>query len=266
VRVVSIGAPVADLVAKPDNPKWRELSIEFCGGTHLGHMGEAKQFVLVSEGGLAAGVRRVFALTGPSAMAAQMAADNLAQQIKDAAKLDGDALAKEIADIAKLMESLEIGAVAKVELDRAMEPLRERAKAARKQAEGAARDVAVAQAREIADAHAKKDASKPLVAMINGADAPALLAAIDCARAKLGETPILFLSADFDAGKVTIAATSPKPAIDKGLKAGDWVKAAAQACGGAGGGRPDTAQAGGKDPSKTREALEAAQAFAAGKA
>jgi alanyl-tRNA synthetase len=102
--------------------------------------------------------------------------------------------------------------------------------------------------------------------MINGADAPALLAAIDCARAKLGETPILFLSPDFDAGKVTIAATSPKPAIDKGLKAGDWVKVAAQACGGAGGGRPDTAQAGGKDPSKTREALEAAEAFAAGKA
>jgi alanyl-tRNA synthetase len=267
VRVVAIGAPVAELVAKPDNPKWRELSIEFCGGTHLGTMGEAKQFVLVSEGGLAAGVRRVFALTGPRAMAAQMAADNLAQQIKAAEKLDGEALAKEIADIAKLMESLEIGAVAKVELDRAMEPLRERAKAARKQAEGAARDVAVAQAREIADRHAKSATpAKPLVAMINGADAPALLAAIDCARAKLGETPILFLSPDFDAGKVTIAATSPKPAIDKGLKAGDWVKAAAQACGGAGGGRPDTAQAGGKDPSKTREALEAAEAFAAGKA
>jgi alanyl-tRNA synthetase len=125
----------------------------------------------------------------------------------------------------------------------------------------------VAQAREIADRHAKSATpAKPLVAMINGADAPALLAAIDCARAKLGETPILFLSPDFDAGKVTIAATSPKPAIDKGLKAGDWVKAAAQACGGAGGGRPDTAQAGGKDPSKTREALEAAEAFAAGKA
>jgi alanyl-tRNA synthetase len=61
---------------------------------------------------------------------------------------------------------------------------------------------------------------------------------------------------------VAIAATSPKPAIDKGLKAGDWVKAAAQACGGAGGGRPDTAQAGGKDTSKAREALEAAKALA----
>jgi len=264
VRVVSIGATVAELVAKPDSPKWKDLSIEFCGGTHLASMGEAKQFVLVSEGGLAAGVRRVFALTGPRAMAAQMAADGLAQRIADAARLDGEALAKEIADIAKMMESLELGAVAKVELDRALEPLREKAKAARKQAEGAARDIAVAQARTLVEQHAA-NAGKPLVAMINGADAPALLAAIDAARAKLTETPILFLSPDFDGGKVAIAATCPKSAIDKGLKAGDWVKAAAQACGGAGGGRPDTAQAGGKDPSKTRDALEAAEAFAKGK-
>jgi len=260
VRVVSIGATVAELVAKPDNPKWKDLSIEFCGGTHLGSMGEAKQFVLVSEGGLAAGVRRVFALTGPRAMAAQMAADGLMQRIKDSTKLDGDALAKEIADITKMTESLELGAVAKVELDRTLEPLREKAKAARKQAEGASRDAAVAQARTLVEQHAA-NGSKPLVAMINGADAPALLAAIDAARAKLTETPILFLSPDFDGGKVAIAATCPKSAIDKGLKAGDWVKAAAQACGGAGGGRPDTAQAGGKDPSKTREALDAASAF-----
>jgi len=264
VRVVSIGATVADLVAKPDNPKWKDLSIEFCGGTHLGSMGEAKQFVLVSEGGLAAGVRRVFALTGPRAMAAQMAADGLMQRIKDSAKLDGDALGREIADITKMTESLELGAVAKIDIDRALEPMREKAKAARKQAEGAARDAAVAQARALVEQHATI-ASKPLVAMINGADAPALLAAIDAARAKLTETPILFLSPDFDGGKVAIAATCPKSAIDKGLKAGDWVKAAAQACGGAGGGRPDTAQAGGKDPSKTREALDAASAFAGSK-
>jgi alanyl-tRNA synthetase len=114
-----------------------------------------------------------------------------------------------------------------------------------------------ANARGSASAHTKEDAPKRLFA-IDQRRRPA--------RAKLGDTPTLFLSPDFDAGKVAIAATSPKKSIDKGLKAGDWVKAAAQACGGAGGGRPDTAQADGKDPSKTREALDAAEAFAAGKA
>ncbi len=264
VRVVSIGATVAELVSKPDNAKWKELSIEFCGGTHVGSMGEAKRFVLVSEGGLAAGVRRVIALTGARAIAAQMAADGFAARMKDAMRLEGDALVSEMTDIAKLMEALEIGAVARAELDRAMDPLREKAKSARKQAEGAARELAVAQVRELVEAHTARGSS-PLVAMINGADAPALLAAIDAARAKLTETPILLISPDFEGGKVAIAATCPKSANEKGLKAGDWVKAAAQACGGAGGGRPDTAQAGGKDPSKTREALDAAIAFASGK-
>jgi alanyl-tRNA synthetase len=266
VRVVSIGATVAELVAKPDSPKWHELSIEFCGGTHLTSMGEAKRFVLVSEGGLAAGVRRVFALTGARALAAQFAAEGLMSRVADAAKLDGEALVSEITDMTKMAESLELGAVARAEFERALEPVREKAKAARKQAEGATRDAAVAQARELVAAHAASaDSAKPLVAMVNGADAPALMAALDAMRAKLPETAVLLLSPDFDAAKVAIAATCPKSAIDRGLKAGDWVKAAAQACGGAGGGRPDTAQAGGKDPSKTRDALDAAQAFAKSK-
>ena len=263
VRVVSIGATVAELVAKPTNPKWSELSIEFCGGTHLANMGEAKHFVLISEGGLAAGIRRVFALTGPRAMAAQMAAQGLTQRINEGMQLNGDELAKELGDILKLMESLELGAVARAELEKTLESLREKAKQARKQSEGAARDAAVKQSRDLVDTHANSAAPhKPLIAMINNADSLALLAAIDAARAKLTDTAVLFLSPDFDAQKVAIAASCPKSAIDKGLKAGEWVKAAAIACEGAGGGKPDSAQAGGKNPSKTREALDAATAWA----
>ena len=96
--------------------------------------------------------------------------------------------------------------------------------------------------------------------MINNADSLALLAAIDAARAKLTDTAVLFLSPDFDAQKIAIAASCPKSAIDKSLKAGEWVKAAAIAC--EGGGKPDSAQAGWKNPSKTREALDAATAWA----
>jgi alanyl-tRNA synthetase len=72
----------------------------------------------------------------------------------------------------------------------------------------------------------------------------------------------MLLSADEAGGKVSIAADVPKALQDKGLKAGDWARAAAEACGGKGGGRPDFAQAGGKDPSKLPVALRAAKAFA----
>ena len=73
---------------------------------------------------------------------------------------------------------------------------------------------------------------------------------------------MIFASAYVKASKVSLACICPKSAIDRGLKAGDWAKAAAQVCGGNGGGKPDAAQAGEKDPTKLHAALNAAKAFA----
>ncbi|RLS48194.1 MAG: alanine--tRNA ligase, partial [Planctomycetota bacterium] len=101
-----------------------------------------------------------------------------------------------------------------------------------------------------------------IVASISGADPAALLSALSAVRAKRPESAILLMSADEAEGKVAIAADVPKAIQDKGLKAGDWVRAAAEACGGKGGGRPDFAQAGGKEPARLPEALRAAKAFA----
>ena len=67
VRVVSIGSPVSDLLADPSNGRWANLSIEFCGGTHLASTGQAEAFCIVSEEGIAKGVRRITALTVASA-------------------------------------------------------------------------------------------------------------------------------------------------------------------------------------------------------
>lgn len=69
VRVVSIGVPVEELIADPENLKWHDYSIEFCGGTHLKHTGEIQHLVITEEGGIAKGIRRVVALTGREALA-----------------------------------------------------------------------------------------------------------------------------------------------------------------------------------------------------
>ena len=71
VRVVSIGAPVKELIAKPDNPEWRRYSIEFCGGTHVRSTGEIEKFVITAEEAVAKGVRRVVGITGEAARKAQ---------------------------------------------------------------------------------------------------------------------------------------------------------------------------------------------------
>jgi alanyl-tRNA synthetase len=102
-----------------------------------------------------------------------------------------------------------------------------------------------------------------LVASLDDVDAQALRSAMDVIRKKRPDTPILL--AGVKGGKVAVNAFVPKPCIEKGLKAGDWVKAVAQVVGGGGGGKPDQAQAGGKDPSKLNEALDTARAFASEK-
>jgi alanyl-tRNA synthetase len=159
----------------------------------------------------------------------------------------------------KLEGSLGLGATDRAALAPMIEALRERVKESRKANEKVEREQAVAQVRELIARHP----GGPMVARLASGDGQALLAALDCAKASLADCPVMLLGVDHDAGKVAIVAACPKAWIDKGLKAGEWVKVAAVACGGGGGGKPDVAQAGGKDPSKIDAALVAASAHAA---
>lgn len=258
VRVVSIGVPVDRLLAEPDRAEWAGYSIEFCGGTHLRSSDEAQHFVILSEGASSAGVRRIFALTGMAAQAAAVTAASIERRIAAARRLANESLAAEVQEIAGEIAALPVSAVFRHRIEPAIAELRERAKEWRKAQEGANRDLVVGQARTIAEG------AKGLVIVeaLMGADPAALLSALSAVRAKHPESAILIMSADEENGKVAIAADVPKVLQERGLKAGDWVRAAAQACGGAGGGRPDFAQAGGKDPAKLPDALRAAKAYA----
>jgi alanyl-tRNA synthetase len=258
VRVVSIGVPVESLIGTPSNPEWSQYSIEFCGGTHLRSSDEAQHLVITGEGASSAGVRRIFALTGTAAQAAEATALDLEQRAAAARKLKGQDLVDEVHAISAGLTELPISAVFRHRVEPALVELRDMVKDWRKAQEGANRDMVVGQARTIADqAH-----GPVIVESLMGADPAALLSALSAVRSKRPESAILIMSADEVNGKVAIAADVPKNFQERGLKAGEWVRAAAQACGGAGGGRPDFAQAGGKDPSRLPEALRAAKAYA----
>jgi len=258
VRVVSIGATVSDLLADPSNARWRECSVEFCGGTHTRSSEEVQHFAILSEGASSAGIRRIFAVTGTAAHAAAATAANLEQRLAAARKLEGEALTEEATAIASALTELPVSVVFRHRVEPAVVELREKAKEWRKAQEGANREVVVAQAREIAE----RASGLFIVESVTGADPAALLSALSAVRAKRADSAILLMSADMEGGKVSIAADVPKALQDKGLKAGDWARAAAEACGGKGGGRPDFAQAGGREPAKLPDALRAAKAFA----
>ncbi|MEE2681536.1 MAG: alanine--tRNA ligase [Planctomycetota bacterium] len=260
VRVVSIGAPVEDLIADPDRAEWMQRSVEFCGGTHLENTGGAGDFVLLSEQGLAAGIRRIIALTGDAAEEARQAARAFLGRAGDVAKLDDDELPEAFDELHRTIESTTLGAVDRHRLQEVLEKLRDRARNARKKARSASTGEVVEQARTIAE----ESMGLAVVARIDEADRDALFAAMDTIRGNRADAAVLLVSADSESGKVTIVARVPEPLIEQGLRAGDWVKAAAQACGGSGGGRPDSAQAGGKDITRAEEAVAAAKAHATG--
>ena len=258
VRVVSIGPDVESLLAAPESPEWLEHSVEFCGGTHLESTSAAGGFVLLSEQGLAAGIRRIVGLTGAAAAKASENARTMEARLKTAGALDDADLPEAFDELNRDFETTTLGATDRLSIEETLRSLRKRAKDARKQARSQSNDALLEQALALA-----ADAEGPLVlARIDGADKDGLLAAMDAIHRKNEEGAVLLVSADESTGKVLIVARVSKTLISEGLKAGDWVKVAAQACGGGGGGRPDSAQAGGKDPARAGDALEAAREHA----
>ena len=130
-------------------------------------------------------------------------------------------------------------------------------KGLQKEAASSRRDVVLEQARTIAELD-----DDIIVATIEGADKESMMTALDAIRSKRPNGAAILFTTDYEDGKVIIVAGVSKTMIGRGLKAGDWVREAAKICGGGGGGRPDTAQAGGRDPEKVSAAMETAMSFA----
>ena len=256
VRIVSIGVPVEDLLADPLSGQGADYSVEFCGGTHLSKTGNAQGFVIVSEEAIGRGVRRVTALTSGTAHEASAQGELLLHRLEGLRKAIPANLADEVQGVAKTLETVTIPLLARQQLRQGITDLQSHMKVQEKQrsreAEG---DVTVA-ARALADS----SEGNLIVARIDGADGKTLRSAMDVIRKKCPEAAMLLAASNDE--KVSFLAAVPPLLVERGLKAGDWVRIVAQVAGGGGGGRPDMAQAGGKDPAKTEEALEKGREYA----
>ena len=204
------------------------FSTELCGGTHVSRTGDIGLFKIISEGGIAAGVRRIEAITGLNAL-------KWAQ--------DQERLVKDI--IAETKAQTEKDVLAKIQAGAA------HAKALEKELAKAKAELAVHAGAKLLD-DAKDLGSAKLVAAQIEADAAALREIVTDLTGK-SEQAIVLLAAVND-GKVSLCAGVSKPLTGK-VKAGDLVKFAAEQVGGKGGGRPDLAQAGGTDADKLPEML-----------
>jgi alanyl-tRNA synthetase len=256
VRVVSIGATVKDLLEDPSNTKWDDYSIEFCGGTHVQKCGEAKHFVIVQEQALASGVRRILAVTGEPARAASENGTSIMQRIEQLHEFDGSDLATEHESLCQLVDEQDISQPTRQTAKQLLKTLHTKIKSFQKEAASTLRDSVLEQARHLADLD-----DEVVVASIDNGDNDSMLSALDAVRSKRPNGAVMLFTTNTENGKVIIVAGVGGSLISRGLKAGDWVKEAATACGGGGGGRPDTAQAGGKEPEKIPDAMDAAREY-----
>jgi alanyl-tRNA synthetase len=213
-------------------------SIELCGGTHAKRTGDIGLFKIVAESGVAAGVRRVEAVTGEGALALVQQQQDQLQQVADAVKAQPQEAATRIAQILDNVKSLEKELAAL------------KSKLASSQG-----DELLAQAQDIKGV-------KVLAAKLDGADVATLRETMDKLKDKLHSAAIVLASVGD--GKVSLIAGVTADATAK-VKAGELVNFVAQQVGGKGGGRPDMAQAGGTQPENLDTALAGVVAWVSGK-
>jgi alanyl-tRNA synthetase len=216
VRVVSFG----------------DCSTELCGGTHARSTGDLGLLKIVSESGIAAGIRRIEALTGLGALRHIREQERLAQEAASLLKVP---LSELPSRVGRLVEE-------RKQVQKDLDDLRAR------KTSGETNDL-FASARELAGI----PGAKALAGRVEDVDGKAMRAMVDDYRNRLGSGVVCLAAASGDKALLAIGVTKD---LTSQLKAGDLIRDVAGVVGGGGGGRPDFAQAGGKDPGRIDEALE----------
>lgn len=206
-----------------------DFSIELCGGSHVPNTAVIGQFRIVSEGGIGSGVRRIEAVTGAAALA--MAQHDHAELLALATTLKTKPESLQ-ARVAQLQEEL---------------------KTAEHELAAAKKELAAGSMQDVLASKFDVNGLSGVVATIAASDMEELRGIADMVRDHIGSGVVLLGMASDD--KVNFVCMATKDAVKAGLHAGNIVKAAAQAAGGNGGGRPDMAQAGGKKPEALNDAL-----------
>jgi alanyl-tRNA synthetase len=233
--VAMFGEKYADVVRVVDVPG---VSMELCGGTHVANTAEIGLFKIVSESGVAAGIRRIEAVAGPAVLAYLNERDQVVKQLGERFK----AQPAEIVDrVAQLADEL---------------------KASQKALAAAREELALAKSAALAGQAVAVGAHQLLVARLDGVEGGGLQSAAQGLADQLGDGAAVVLGGlpdPADPGKVILVAAFGKAVIARGQQAGKFIGGIAKVCGGGGGGRPNLAQAGGRDGAALDQALATAR-------
>ncbi len=211
------------------------VSMELCGGTHVRNTAEIGLFKIISEKGISSGVRRIEAVAGPAVLEYLNLRDNIVKNLSERFKVKPE------------------------EIPHRIDSLQNELKKAEKQINALKQEVALAKSDGLLSLAESVGEFKILVAKMDDADADSIKIAAERLQQKLGEGGVILASIPAENKVSLVAAFSSKVVKDKKLHAGKFIGGIAEICGGKGGGKPNFAQAGGRDSDKLESALATAK-------
>lgn len=237
VRVVSIGVPVSELIENPENPAWKDVSIEFCGGTHLSETKEAEAFEIVEETSVSVGVRRIVALTKDAAKESRRSADKLIEKLVEAESLPTEQLPGILPGLTASINQSVVPSTTKEVINKRLSALsRKNIDALKKKAKELYGESLEKAKAEVAK-HKENNQNKVVLSVPLMGDTKLMGKMIQALMKESPQLAVMAISVGPDGEAVRCSASTDL----KTIEVNKWVSATMATVGGRGGGRPNAA-------------------------
>ncbi|KAG8966582.1 Alanine--tRNA ligase [Tulasnella sp. 419] len=257
VRVVTLEFSIAEIALDIDNPKWRNTSVEFCGGTHVAKTGDIKDFVITEEAGIAKGIRRITALTGEDANEVSRVANSMTSKLESIDRLKGNDKDAALKTFSVELNNADISVLRKGVLREQLAKIRKAFDAEVKTNQQAIVKKAVDDLKEF---FTQRPEANVYSANISAEGNSKILGSVLLEARKLEKAVYLF-SVDETSGKVAHVNFVPKSSISKDFTAKTWATAISEVIGGKAGGKDDSVQGVGTNLDQIEAALSLANSF-----
>ncbi|KIL68962.1 hypothetical protein M378DRAFT_71103 [Amanita muscaria Koide BX008] len=257
VRVVTLEYDVDEIAKDVENSKWRQTSIEFCGGTHVSKTSDIKDFVVTEESGIAKGIRRIVAVTGHEAQEVTRLAQRFTERLDRADSLSGKEKDLALRSLTVELGQANISILKKAELKERLASIRKAFDKQVKEIEAAANKKAV---EDVSNYFKDNKEAEHYIALLDVNGNPKILQNVMLQAKKLSKAAYLF-SVDAEAGKVAHVNYIPPQYKAKGADARVWATKITEIVGGKAGGKEDSAQGVGANVDKVADAIDVAEQY-----
>ncbi|KAL5334939.1 tRNA synthetases class II (A)-domain-containing protein [Aspergillus crustosus] len=262
VRVVSVGADIAEILQNVEDPRWEGVSIEFCGGTHVQKTGDIKDLVVLEESGIAKGIRRIIAVTGEDAHEVQRVAIEFETRLDRLESLpSGPAKEQNAKQIQVELSQLSISAVQKSKFRERFTQINKKIIDEQKAQQKLESKKAVESITSYFEAAENTQKSWLIAKLPIPANSKAVSESLTYVKTKLPEKTVYVLAPSVDDGRVAHGCYVSKALSEQGASAGEWAAAVSRAVGGKAGGKGPTSVGNGINPDRVDDAIELASEY-----